>query len=138
MFNENRAVQVVEGNTRPQVFIDITEADPLYPTDRTKDVPVDLTSATRHVYMLYRERSDQPTNSKPTLWRVELVKDVSVLNRAVFTPSTNSACPWLPAGITTEIPEFEAEIYYRDTATTIEDRLLKVIVFSVRRKFPDP
>ena len=132
MYNESQVIQVVEGNTRPQVYIDITEPDP---SNLTKSIPVDLTPATRHVYMRYRERSDQKDNPNSTLWSVELVKDVSVLNRAVCTPSTNSACPWLPAGVSTDIAEFEAEIHYKDTAVSLEDRLVKLLVFSVRKKF---
>jgi len=132
VYNESQMIQVVEGNTRPQVYIDIVEPDP---ADPTKEIPVDLTPATRHVYMAYRERSNETQSTKPTLWSVEMVKDSLITNRAVFTASTNSACPWLPAGVSTDIPEFEAEIYYRDTATTLEDRLVKLLAFSVRRKF---
>lgn len=135
VYNEAQVIQVVEGNTRPIINIDIVLPDPDYPNDRDKDTVVDLAPATRHVFMKYRLRSDQTQNTNSTLWTVELTKHPTIQGRAYFTPTSSATSPWLPAGITVDIPEFEAEFMYQDTAISQDERLVKLLVFSVRRKF---
>lgn len=133
MYNESQVFKVVEGNTRPILYVYIYQPDPLYPDDRSKDTLVDLSAAAKSVKARYRERSALPVNTNITLWEATLVKEAST-GLASFTPDSTHA--WLPTGITTDVPEFEMEITYSDTAATQTERLVQLLVFSVRRAFP--